>query len=352
LVTPDDPLTGISAVPLVHFPDDAPILFVTKDGIPQVTLNEIKRLGDTGMVKFNNNDAFLVGAAANPTVEKQLTDIGLKWVEVTGSDVFELSNNIDKLYGSIQNPDIGVPQMGVSASSAGNGMMDVFVGSADGNDWQFYLPATHWSSHMPTALLWTHRDSLPAPTIDALKRRMGHAQIYVFGGKNQVSASVVKQLFQYGAVQRINADDPVAFNTPPTEDPFNMAVAFAKMWDPSGMVGWNILGPGHGFTLVNVNNWQGAVASAPLSHLGFHAPLLLTDNSGTLPSEVDAYYSAVAPTYLVSPADGPYNMTYVVGDFTQISWPLQAHVDYLSEMSNRHVWNNNSGGRYSDSGQP
>jgi hypothetical protein len=67
---------------------------------------------------------------------------------------------------------------------------------------------------------------------------------------------------------------------------------------------------------------------------------------------VDAYYSAVAPTFVNSPGEGPYNMTYVVGSWNQLSWPLQAHIDYISEMSNRRVWSNNNGGRYSDSGQP
>jgi hypothetical protein len=205
---------------------------------------------------------------------------------------------------------------------------------------------------MPTALLWSHKDSIPAPTIEALKRRGGKALIYVFGGPDQVSPAVIKQLNQYGSVQRIDADDPVAFNTPATTTPINNALAFAKMWDPTGNVGWNILGPGHGFTLANLDNWQGAVASAPLSHLGFHSPLLLTDSSGQLPPEVEAYFKAVAPTYLTTPADGPYNMTYIIGDYDNISWPLQAHVDFISEMSNRRVWSNNTGGRYSDSGNP
>jgi hypothetical protein len=352
LITPDDPLTGISAVPLLHFPDDAPILYVTKTGIPTVTLNELKRLGDTGIVRANNIDAFLVGAAANDAVKKQLTAIGMTFTTVTGGNAFELSNNVDKLYGRIQNPDEGVPQMGVSASSSGNGMQDVFIGSADGTDWQFYLPATHWASHMPTGLLWVHRNSIPQPTIDAIRRRNGHALIYVWGGPNQVSASVIKQLNQYGVVQRIDADDPVAFNTPATTTPVNISIAFAKMFDPTGGVGWGELGPGHGFTLVNVNNWQGAVASAPLSHLGFHAPLLVTDHTDSLPTELEAYYKAVAPTFLNSPGEGPYNMTYVMGDYKSLTWPLQAHVDYISEMSNRRVWSNNNGGRYSNSGQP
>src|SRR5437773_684938 len=82
LVTPDDPLAAITATPLIHFPDDAPILYVTPNGIPEITLNELKRLGDTGISRFNNVDAFLVGAAANSGVENQLKAIGLKYVEV------------------------------------------------------------------------------------------------------------------------------------------------------------------------------------------------------------------------------------------------------------------------------
>jgi hypothetical protein len=205
---------------------------------------------------------------------------------------------------------------------------------------------------MPTGLLWVHRNSIPQPTIDAIKRRNGHALIYVWGGPNQVSASVIQQLNQFGVVQRIDADDPVAFNTPATTTPVNISIAFAKMFDPSGNVGWGELGPGHGFTLVNVNDWQGAVASAPLSHLGFHAPLLVTDSNSTLPAAMETYYMAVAPTFLTSPGEGPYNMTYLIGDWNKLTWPLQAHVDFISEMSNRRVWSNNNGGRYSDSGQP
>ena len=35
--------------PLIHSRDAAPVLYVTRDGIPAVTADEIKRLGDTGM---------------------------------------------------------------------------------------------------------------------------------------------------------------------------------------------------------------------------------------------------------------------------------------------------------------
>jgi hypothetical protein len=144
-------------------------------------------------------------------------------------------------------------------------------------------------------------------------------------------------------------DDVVAYNTPPPDDPVQTAIAFNKMWDSAGMVGWKITGPGHGFTLVRLDDWQGAVASSPLSHLGFHAPIVFTTSSTQLPDILDAYYMSVAPTFLWTPADGPYNMTYVIGSWDQISWPLQAHVDNISEMANRRDVAVNTGSRYSDS---
>jgi hypothetical protein len=344
LITPDDPLVGISATELIHFPDDAPILFVNSDGIPQVTLDEIKRLGDTGILRNDNIDVFAVGAAANPAVLSQLQALNLKVQTITAPDIFSLANQIDQVYGQIQNPDTGVPQMATSASTGGAGVMDVFIGSVDA--WQYALPATHWVSHMPGGMLWVNRDSVPQPTLDALKRRMGRATIYVYGGPDEVSPAVVKQLNQYGSVTRITNDDGVAYNQPPTDDPISTSIAFAKMWDPVGMVGWNITGPGHGFTLVNVNNWQAVVGSAILSHLGFHAPLLLTNDAATLPSSVQAYLTQVAPGFRTSPADGPYNMTYVVGSYQDVSWPVQARVDQISGMANARVWSQAGGQEY------
>jgi hypothetical protein len=340
LVTPDDPLTAITAVPLLHFPDDAPILYVTRHGIPKVTLNEIKRLGDTGMSRYHNIDAFLVGAAANPTVERQLKAMGLKYAAITAPNIPALANTVDKVYGSIENPDTGVPNMD-------NGALNVMIGSMQ--DYTYLLPATHWVAHMASGLQWVNRNSVPKATIDALRRRGGRARIYLFGGPQQISGAVADQLSKYGTVLRVTNDDIVAFNAPPKDDPIDTAIAFAKMWDSGGEVGWKITGPGHGFTLVREGDWQGAVASAPLSHLGFHAPLLMTNSAGQLPPPLEAYFKSVAPTYLTSPADGPYNMTFVIGSWQQIGWPLQAHVDYVSEMANRRTWNTATGGRYTDS---
>jgi hypothetical protein len=112
------------------------------------------------------------------------------------------------------------------------------------------------------------------------------------------------------------------------------------------MMGWNIVAPGHGFTLVRQDDWQGAVGSAILSHLGFHAPLLVTNSSKTLPTVLDGYFKEVAPAFLVSPADGPYNMTYVIGSYGRISWKVQTQIDHDSGMANRRDPQQTTGGTY------
>lgn len=75
----------------------------------------------------------------------------------------------------------------------------------------------------------------------------------------------------------------------------------------------------------------------------------MTNSPTTLPSQLGAYFSSVAPTYVNTPADGPYNMTYVIGSWNQLTWSLQAHIDYISEMNNRRLWTAATGGSYNDS---
>ena len=112
---------------------------------------------------------------------------------------------------------------------------------------------------MASGLLWVTKNSVPKATVDALKRRNGMARIYIFGGPDQISGAVAKQLVKYGTIIRITNNDIVAFNANPTNNPVDTAIVFAKMWDPEGMVGWKITGPGHGFTLLNINDWQPVV---------------------------------------------------------------------------------------------
>jgi hypothetical protein len=46
----------------------------------------------------------------------------------------------------------------------------------------------------------------------------------------------------------------------------------------------------------------------------------MTANTNQLSSQLDAYFSSVAPTYTNTPADGPYTMTYVTGSGNRLTW--------------------------------
>ncbi|MDA3921926.1 MAG: hypothetical protein PF501_14785 [Salinisphaera sp.] len=341
LVTADNPVTAISAVPLIHFPDDAPILYVTKHGIPKVTQDELKRLNPTGIVRDNDTQVIVVGAAANKGVLSKLDSMGLTHDEITASGPAKLANKIDAYYGKIEDPDTGVPTMGPVASTGGNGVMDVMIGSIQ--DWKFALPATHWVSHMPAGMLWVTKNGIPQATVKALKRRNGKAHIYLFGGPDQISHAIAKKLSQYGGITRIDSGNPIVYNGNPPNNLEMESIAFAKMWDPAGAVGWDILGPGHGFTVANINDWPGIVASAPLSHMGFHAPLLITTNGDSLPDSLASYFKLVSPTFRNTPAEGPYDMTYIIGDYKDISWKEQTQIDHLTGISPARPADQNTG---------
>jgi hypothetical protein len=42
-------------------------------------------------------------------------------------------------------------------------------------------------------------------------------------------------------------------------------------------------------------------------------------------------------------------VTYVIGSWSKVTWGVQAHVDYISEINNRRLWNDATGGSYNDS---
>jgi hypothetical protein len=336
LIDPNNEVAGISAAELIHFPDNAPVLFTGDAGLSAVTKAELTRLHPVGVQRDGGIQVFAVGAAASVAVVDAVRRMGFKVQTITGADPYALADAIDQAYGAVEDPDTGVPTMMTGAAGGGNGIMDVFIGAVQNP--AMMLPAAEWASHMPVGILWVDgtKDTLPPATEAALKRRGGHADIYVMGTPKDVTPALFRALLPYGNTARVTNDDSIASNAPLPDDPAAQAVAFARMWDPVGLMGWNITGPGHGFILVNRSDWQGAVAAAVMSGIGFHAPLLLTDSATKLPAPVAAYLSIVRPNFLVTPAQGPYNMIYVLGDYGKISWPLQASVNASQEMANRH----------------
>jgi len=294
--------TVLVSADLIHFPNNGPILFVNNDGIPEATLNEINRLKPTGVDMNKGVQVILVGNISQ-NIEDQLNGLGFETDKITGQNPADIARAIDAYYTKV----------------SGENPPSVVVGSMDSQE--YTLPAINWISHMPEPLLYVNKDAVPNETIEALQTRNGNANIYLLGPESVVSSNVEKQLGKYGKVIRISG-----------EDPYENAIAFAKYKDLETGFGWGITTPGHNFSFVNKDNPELAIAAAPFSHLGKHAPLLWTDKD-KMPEKVMKYLMSVQPKYKESPTEGPYNHSWLTGGEDSLSKTAQGEIDALLEIT-------------------
>ncbi|EDW6383910.1 cell wall-binding repeat-containing protein, partial [Salmonella enterica subsp. enterica] len=81
----------------------------------------------------------------------------------------------------------------------------------------------------------------------------------------------------------------------------------------------------------NLENPGLAIAGAPFSHLGKHAPLLWTTKD-SMPDSVMSYVMSTQPQYEISPTEGPYNHAWLTGSQASISAKAQGQIDTMMEI--------------------
>ena len=72
--------------------------------------------------------------------------------------------------------------------------------------------------------------------------------------------------------------------------------------------------------------------------MGFHAPLILTDSADKMPDAVTNYLKKTSAKFTNTPAEGPYNMIYIIGNFDRISWKQQNTAEALTNISPIREW--------------
>lgn len=298
----EDWQTNLPAMTLVHHPNDGPLLYAEKNSIPKATLDELKRLNPKGSKKNQGIQVVLTGNFSD-NVRKQLVDEGLKVDTVKGNNPADTAAKVDAYY----------------AEASGDLPQSVIVGSMDAPE--YTLPAANWIAHMPEPLLYVGKESVPKETIDALKKRKDQPHIYILGPEAAISASVEKELKQYGKVKRISGKTPE-----------ENAIAFAKFKDKSTKFGWGVTTPGHGLTFNRTDNIESAIVSAPFSHMGKHAPMLLLDQD-KLSEPMHHYLMSLQPKFKDDPTVGPYNHAFVVGSVKRISFTTQGVIDQILEIT-------------------
>ncbi len=294
LVDSGDWATGIAAASLAAAPVGAPILLTDASSIPGLTASALEALGPTGSAITDGNQALAIGSAAAPP--------GLRTERVSGSDPAQLAAAIDKLRQTL------------------SGERPAHILLVGLEQPQLAMPAAAWAARSGDPVLFVHADSVPKPTIAALRSDRG-VPVYALGPPSAISDKALSQLHKVASgVKRVGADGPV-----------DNAIEFARYID--GSFGWNINDPGHGFVIANVSRPQDAAASASLSAGGDWGPLLVTDNASEVPSALRNYLLDVKPGYVSDPTRAVYNHIWLIGDQDAVSVDFQAEIDDLAEVA-------------------
>ncbi len=294
LVDSSDWATGIAAASLVAMPVGAPILLTDGGSIPGLTATALEALEPEGSAITDGHQAIAIGPAAAPP--------GLRTERVSGSDPAELAAAIAKLRQTL----------------SGERPSHVLLVSMDQP--QLAMPAAAWAARSGDPVLFVHTDSVPKPTLAALRSDRG-VPVYALGPPSAISDKALAQLHKVApGVKRVGAEDPVA-----------NAIEFARYVD--GTFGWNVNDPGHGFVIANVARPQDAGASAALSASGDWGPLLITDDASQVPAALRNYLLDVKPGYVSDPTRAVYNHIWLIGDQDALSVDFQAEVDDLAEVA-------------------
>jgi hypothetical protein len=282
---------ALAAAPLVADPIGTPILLSNQSQVPPPTNDAVKALEPKGLDKANGTQAYVIGDVAAPDELKQSP--------VAGSDPADVADAIDGERAKITGEKDPAHILVVSSS-----------------DPALAMPAAAWAARSGDPILFADGDAVPTGTTNVVKRHP-NTPVYVLGPESAISDKALKEL----TATRVGAADPV-----------DNAIAFARFSD--GDFGWNINDPGHGFAIANVSRPLDAPAAAPLAATGGSpGPLLLTDESASVPPALESFLSDVQPGFEDDPTRAVFNHTWIIGNTEAMSIGFQAQVDQLTKLA-------------------
>jgi putative cell wall-binding protein len=295
IVDADDWQSGVAAATLTALPVGAPILLAPSGTLSAEGTDTLAQLNPLGSPDTGENKVFTVGKVAPPA------DYEVK---------------------RIDGPDPASIAAAVAAEKADltEAPPNAFV-VVSSEDPEYATPAATWAARSGDVVLFTGTDEVPKATLDVIKDKANKdVPIFVLGPPDVVSSKVVDRLDKAGAtVERVGGDDPET-----------ASVELARF--SSGLFGWNLNTPGHGYVLARSNRPMDAVAVTALSTGGTWPALLLTDSSEKLPQVVEDYLLDVKPGYTSDPTQAIFSHGWVIGDDSIISADEQARFDDALEL--------------------
>ncbi|WP_096635778.1 cell wall-binding repeat-containing protein [Clostridium cochlearium] len=298
LVNKNEVFDGIVASSLVHFPIDAPILFTDGNILNRKTLWEILRLRPKG---YKGIHVIIVGNISDNVV-RELNTHGLRTARVAGENHYEIACKIPGIRKDFKN-----------------------IILISGEDYSEGIMSSYWSAHHGDPILYVEKDTIPSCTLEAIKK-MNEINVYIVGSTKTISKSVEKALLKLNNIKNLQRIDG--------ENPYEIAVNFAKYKDPKTEFGWGRnYKEGHAFTFGTLEHPMSTIGGVPLAHMGKHTPLLLIEKD-IVPSVVEEYIKSVKP---IPPKDmprPPFMHGFILGDVNNISYTTQVRIESNLSIDN------------------
>lgn len=296
LVDANDWQSGVAAASLTALPVGSPILLAPSGTLSAEGVDTLTQLNPLGSPATGETKVFTVGKVAPPS--------GYDVKRIDGADPASIAAAVANERATLVD---GPPGAFVVVSSEAP---------------EYATPAATWSARSGDVVLFTGKNEVPKATLDVIKQKANkNVPIFVLGPPDTVSSKVLKQLDKAGAtVERVNGDDPAT-----------AAVELVRY--SSGLFGWNLNEPGHGYTLAREDRPMDVIATVALSTNGTWPALLLTDSSEKLPQVVEDYLFDVKPGYVSDPTSAIFSHVWIIGDESLISVDQQARVDDAIELA-------------------
>ncbi|AVQ47606.1 DUF4396 domain-containing protein [Clostridium botulinum] len=287
----------LALMPLVKKYNSTIIPFNEKD--ESSLLSYINKLEPKGISKLNNAQVIICGDNIN-TLKNNLERRGIRVTNINYKDTNSLLekvynsvfSNSDKCYGYIVSDEDPLMTVPTATWMVQNGGVPLYLN----NEKKLYSSS---------------KKILP-----------NISKIYVIGRKNNVDEEAIKSL-------KVPVQKVYGYN------PENFAINFSKFYDREEGFGWHSNrsrdDSNHNFIVCSKEEPLMALVGSQLALKGKVGSILWT-NKNYLSPLTENYLWRMKPNYWVTPAEGPYNSLWVIGNENILPFSIQSRADYTEEI--------------------
>ncbi|MDF2521148.1 MAG: putative rane protein [Clostridia bacterium] len=290
----------LSMIPLAN-KYKAPIINVNKENINTV-LEYISTKKPKGISLLQN--AMVIYAGNQEDISSTIAKSDIKSYNIAYSDLNQLIDKVYSLPGFMEKQDYGflVPDSNPIVS----------------------IPVGTWIANQGGLLLFYNNEKKPYESgLNIVKDTKLKKLYYLTEDTNAQSLeSYFKDMKLKLAAVTVGKEESSAVN-------------FARYYDPEEGIGWDAgdrrKDSSHNYIICSKEAPTVAALAAQLSLAGKSGPLLWTE-SNKLSAKTEGYLWSMKPNYWVSPAEGPYNHGWIIGNSDMIDYSIQARIDYIFEI--------------------